>query len=239
MAQTPASPNRIGGLTAIGLTTFESGVTATASGTQATAYQLTAQVNQISVCATANDSVALPKINIVKNNPGFLGFVCVVQNAGAAALRVFGGTGVLDTINGIATGTGIVIPPGGTGIFVASTYVPSTDVGNWVGAISDTFDSVSITGGTIDGTTIGGISPAAGTFSAMTVVGTAIVGGSTTSLVGFYGGTAVARAASISPVLGTGRATALVGFATSAQFDAWQTSINAIITALQNIHITA
>ncbi len=238
MAQTPVSPNRIGGLTTIALTTFESGITATASGVQATAYQLSAQVNQVSVCATAADSVALPKISLEKNRPGFLGFVCVVQNAGAAACQVFGGTGAKDTINGVATATGVSIPPGGTGIFVSSTYAPSTDVGNWVAALSDTFDSVSITGGTIDGTVIGGTTPAAGTFSSFTVVGTAIVGGSTTSLVGFYGGAAVARAASISPVLGTGRATALVGFATSAQFDAWQTSINAIITALQNIHIT-
>lgn len=224
MAQTPLSPNRIGGMTSIGLTTFESGITAAAGGTQAAAYQLSAQVNQVATCATAADSVALPKINLVKNRPGFLGFVCVVQNAGAAACQVYGGTGALDTINGVATATGVSIPIGGTGLFIASTYAPSTDVGNWVGAITDTFDSV----------VFGSV-----TASSIVVSGSASIGASATALVRFYGATGVAQAAAIASALTTGLGTALVGFATTAQAQSWADSINAALTALRNLGLIA
>jgi len=79
---------------------IETGITAKASGTQATAYQLTKSLNVIAVCATNNDSVALPTDRQV-------GDEIVVINDGAATAQVYGaGT---DTIDGVATATGVVL----------------------------------------------------------------------------------------------------------------------------------
>ena len=86
---------KIGGL----LTSVEDGITATASGTQSTAYQLSARLNRIATCATNGDSVKLP--------PPEVGLEIVVINDGAANAQVFGhGT---DTVDAVATATGVTL----------------------------------------------------------------------------------------------------------------------------------
>lgn len=88
----------IGGATGI-LESVADGLTAHAGGGQASALLLTAATNRVTTVATAADSVKLPvsapgsSINLI--------------NDGANALQVFGsGT---DTIDAIATGTGVAL----------------------------------------------------------------------------------------------------------------------------------
>ena len=94
-------------LTASGLFTLtgvEATVTAFATGGKASATALSATKNfhRISVCATAADSVLMPAANV--------GEMHYLRNDGAAAAQVFGaGT---DTINAVATATGVSLPAG-------------------------------------------------------------------------------------------------------------------------------
>ena len=77
----------------------ESGLTAHAGGTQAAALALSAEatIHQVATVASAADSVKLPAANA--------GEIHVLINSGANPMQVFGsGT---DTINGVATATGI------------------------------------------------------------------------------------------------------------------------------------
>ncbi len=76
---------------------FQDNITATASGTQATAFQLTTQTSRITTVATAADSVMLP--------PSLPGMELMVINHGANAMQVYG-NGV-DTIDDVATATGV------------------------------------------------------------------------------------------------------------------------------------
>lgn len=75
------------------------GVTARAGGGKALATALAYGMNRITICATAADSVLLPRAAD--------GAEVLVVNDGAAAAQVFGGG--TDTIDGIATGTGVVL----------------------------------------------------------------------------------------------------------------------------------
>lgn len=75
----------------------QSGITAFATGGQASATQLSAQFNLIGTVATAADSVALPV--------SAAGLIIYIANQGAHAVQVFGVTP--DTINAAATGTGV------------------------------------------------------------------------------------------------------------------------------------
>lgn len=86
------------GIVAIGVGTNDANfaaqgdVTATPGGGQAQGFRLTNVLNRINTCATAGDSVVLPKaVN---------GLVRYVTNAGAAALDIFPETG--DTIRGFS-----------------------------------------------------------------------------------------------------------------------------------------
>jgi|GEM_PF-2333730 len=75
----------------------ETGITATAGGGQANAYQLTAGLSEVTTVATGADSVKLP--------PAKAGLDLSVRNSGANSMQVFGTSP--DTINGVATGTGV------------------------------------------------------------------------------------------------------------------------------------
>lgn len=78
-------------------TTVNAGVTAAAGGTQAKGTQLTGTAANITTCATDADSVLLPL--------GIAGITYNLVNSGAKSAQVFGaGT---DTINGVATATGV------------------------------------------------------------------------------------------------------------------------------------
>lgn len=96
----------------LNLTNLTTGITAHAGGGQADATQLSALVNVVDTVATAADSVKLPA-------PTVVGQVVIVSNTAAAAAQVFGsGT---DTINGVATATGVSLAAGKTGIYIATT----------------------------------------------------------------------------------------------------------------------
>jgi hypothetical protein len=106
----------IGGILGV---TPTAGITAHAGGGQASATALTTGINFVGTIVTAADSVKLA----TTATPGI---VQIVANGSASnAMQVFGlGT---DTINGIATGTGVSVPAGKTGIFFCYT------AGAWVG----------------------------------------------------------------------------------------------------------
>lgn len=118
------SPVAATSLTATGLCTLagEDTITAFAGGGKASATALSATKNlhRISVCATAGDSFLLP--------PALAGQAHYVRHDGAAAAQAFGaGT---DTINGVATATGIVHPAG-----LGMWYVCTT-AGAWTTSLS-------------------------------------------------------------------------------------------------------
>ncbi len=104
---------------------FNASVTAFAGGGQASATALTGLVNRVSTVASQGDSVKLPA-----SAPGT---VVVIQNSGANAVQVFGaGT---DTINGIATATGV-----SQGINTQAVYI-SYVAGNWLVPVTSLWSS--------------------------------------------------------------------------------------------------
>ncbi len=100
----------------------ENAITATASGTKATARLLKATVNQISVCATTADSVKLP----ANPQPGNVVFIA---NDGAAAAQVFGSNS--DTIDAVATATGVALSAATRAFFICAS-VSAAGVAAWV-----------------------------------------------------------------------------------------------------------
>lgn len=86
-------------------------ITAFAGGGQGSATAITAEQNNVTVCATAADSVLLPTAS--------LGAKITIKNNGAADLAVFpAGAG---TINGGSASASITIPVGSTKIFEGTT----------------------------------------------------------------------------------------------------------------------
>lgn len=89
------------------------GITAHAGGGQANATLLTGEFNRVDTVATAANSVKLPAPSVVGQ------VVAVVNNAASNSMQVFGsGT---DTINGVATGTGVAQAAGKMGYYQAAT----------------------------------------------------------------------------------------------------------------------
>lgn len=117
-------------LNVTGVATSQVGVedtlTAHAGGTQAAALALssTAFYHRISVCATAGDSVILPAATLGKAH--------YIRNDGAASAQVFGAA--TETINGVASATGVPLPTGHGAWFLCTT------AGKWTtaGAVSPT-----------------------------------------------------------------------------------------------------
>lgn len=94
----------------VGDTTAD-GITAHAGGGKASATHLTATINRLATVATLGDSVLLP--------PSYVGAQVVVINDGAANAQIFGaGT---DTIDGVATGTGVTLTAAHRAIFFCVT----------------------------------------------------------------------------------------------------------------------
>ena len=147
-------------------------VTAYVSGGQTLATALTSTFNNITTAAAGAASVKLPASAV--------GLEVIVSNQGANAVQSFGVSP--DTINGVATGTGISIPVGAIFVFTCAV------VGNWLqnvqtgGAFTGTFDGV-----------LGGNTPAAASVTTLAASSTA----STTAL--------TATATSNQLVLGTTR----------------------------------
>lgn len=156
MSVTPLVPNAIGAEKFPFLSNVEHGITAHAGGGQTNAYQLGAQVNVVSTVASGNDSVKLPKIVA---NPGRLdtggcsvGTMILVCNNSATTMKVYGADP--DTINAVATGTGVTVAGGVNVWMVAYDYTTSTDVGRWRMTNSQAAAVAAITSGTISGFTI-------------------------------------------------------------------------------------
>lgn len=74
-------------------------ITATPGGGQAGAFQLTAQTARVTTVATSGDSVALP--------PALAGLEVILINHGAKPMQVYGNAAAGDTIDDIATATGV------------------------------------------------------------------------------------------------------------------------------------
>lgn len=103
----------------LGLGGFANGLTAHAGGGQANALQLGYGTSEIATVATTADSVALP--------PAVINAQAVVTNLGVNSMQVFGnGT---DTINSVATGTGVALAAGATALYRCTVSGPG---GNWV-----------------------------------------------------------------------------------------------------------
>lgn len=97
-------------------------ITAHAGGGQGSAVQLTTTVNNITVSATAGDSVLLPE--------AVAGLRVVVQNYGAASAAVFPATG--ETIDGGSANASINLPSGARIEFIATT------TSNWTTVLAET-----------------------------------------------------------------------------------------------------
>jgi hypothetical protein len=89
------------------ITSVEDNIVAKAGGGQTNAYQLSAAVSRVVTVASASDSVKLPK--------AVAGNQYEVINDGANALQIFGTSP--DTIDGVATGTGVTITNARRSIF--------------------------------------------------------------------------------------------------------------------------
>lgn len=155
----------------------EDNITARAGGGQAsaTALSATATFHAVTTVTTAADSIALPAC--VDGREDF------VFNAGANAMQVFGVSP--DTINGVATATGIS-QPAGVGIWYlcdtatkwrATLGANATGTGNAVLATSPTITSPALTAPTISGrtwATVNATTPTAGTLDYVTNIGPGI-----------------------------------------------------------------
>jgi len=126
---TPASPNRIGNQQFVALGNVDIGLTAKSGGGQTGALALLSQLNIVSTVAAGNDSVALPKISANPVALGGLFQMIVVRNSGANSMQVFGASP--DTINDVATATGVAVGSGKTAMFFATAFDPTTNVGKW------------------------------------------------------------------------------------------------------------
>jgi len=103
---------------ASGISSMENNITAHAGGGQASAYQLTATVNRVTIAASAADSVKLP----TTYDLGVAQAVTIINDSGNS-IQVFGsGT---DSINFVASGTGVA-----QGSVVTATYY-SVVAGRW------------------------------------------------------------------------------------------------------------
>jgi hypothetical protein len=101
----------------------EVGITATASGNQATARALTAAHNDVATVGTAADSVKLPL--------AVAGLRVYVENSSATSMQVFGdGT---DTINNVATATGVAQAGGKSAVYFCTVSAPA---GKWFRVLS-------------------------------------------------------------------------------------------------------
>lgn len=156
MAATPLSPNALSQLRYLTGTNFEDAITATAGGGQSGAYKLTAQMSVIDTVATSGDSVALPKCtgNVGQGSatPGQVGFISFGVNNSLNTLQLFGQTP--DTINDVATATGVPIGPGRGWIAWPIGYTQSSNLGDWFVMVTGSPVSVTTEGSLLRYTSI-------------------------------------------------------------------------------------
>jgi len=104
----------------------EYGLTAQADGSKANATRINACNSVVTTVAGAADSVLLP--------PGYVGLEIFLVNAGVNSMQVFGSGS--DTINGVATGTGVAHGNGLSGIYRCLNRNPTTGVAEWFRVLS-------------------------------------------------------------------------------------------------------
>lgn len=97
------------------------GITAQADGTKANATPLTGVANLVETSAGAADSVLLPK--------GYVGLEITVANFGGNTIQVFGSGS--DTIDNVATATGVTQADNSVAKYKCMKYNPTTDVAAW------------------------------------------------------------------------------------------------------------
>jgi hypothetical protein len=225
MAASPRVPDNIGNLKFPFMSNAEGGIVAFAGGGQTNATQLGAQTNTIATCATNGDSVKLPKI---VSGPGALspvgasrGAIICVFNAGAANATVYGASP--DTINGVATATGVTLPAGTASLFIASGFTQGTGVGTWIQTTPNSVASGALVGSSLTGTAtpfpIAGLAAAQG--GAVSVTGgtsstSGNAGGAVSVVGGTPGATGVGGAVSVTGAAGgatsgTGGAVTIAG----------------------------
>lgn len=131
------------------VTAIQTGLTALASGGQTGATALTPGYNEVTVVATAGDSVKLPT--------AATGTTVIVKNDGVASMNIF--PFLADTINDGSANAAVSLAPGATATFVA------VDTTNWEGSnqvlSTNTISEQTVASGvTVDGALIkdGGIS---------------------------------------------------------------------------------
>ena len=107
--------NKLAGL----LGSTQGPITAQADGTKANATPITAVKCLVGTSAGAADSVLLP--------PGYPGLEITIHNAGASSIQVFGSGN--DTINEIATGTGVTQDAALSAVYTC--YAVVSGVGLW------------------------------------------------------------------------------------------------------------
>lgn len=96
----------------------ETGITATAGGASAGAYQLTKEYSVVTVAASANDSVKLPGLN-----SSLIGMHARIKNNGASTIRIYPFDG--QTVNGGAADAPI------TAATTVATELIATTASNW------------------------------------------------------------------------------------------------------------
>lgn len=107
--------NKLAGL----LGSTQNNITALAGGAKLGATPLTAVKCRVTTCATNGDSLLLP--------PGYPGLEITIFNGGGNTVQVFGAGS--DTINGIATGTGVTQADGVSAVYTCYDVVAG--VGIW------------------------------------------------------------------------------------------------------------
>ncbi len=125
----------------------------------------TDQSDATALSAVTNDVTTVASGTGVKLPAAVSGAKITVYNNGANALQVYSSGS--ETINGVAGATGITLPVGESITFDAiSTSAWLYGIAGGLGTMAyQDADSVAVTGGDIDGTTIGGTTPALGTFT--------------------------------------------------------------------------
>lgn len=98
-------------------------ITAFSTGGQTSATAMTSVLNRVSTVAATGDSVRLPAATVGK--------IITVENRGAFPMQVFGAS--TDTINGIATATGI-----SQGVKTSARYICAV-AGNWEVPLAELF----------------------------------------------------------------------------------------------------
>lgn len=146
MAANPVSPGSIASYRYLAGTNFEDAITAAAGGGQTNGYKITAQMSVVDTVATPGDSITLPKLNgssARSASPGGALVVMFIQNNGSNPCQVFGTTP--DTINDVATGTGLPIDPNGGMICWGQSFNQTTNVGEWHGLFVPGYAGAAIT----------------------------------------------------------------------------------------------